>query len=133
MDCARWGALLPVDGEVLAATFQNNTGGGTLSGWIWAYFDGLALHSTGTTSATWSFEATAQPNATHAGGGPGIANRPAPALISVGDGAPQADPTISTTAATGVNQWVAIATDASTTPLPIALVLTYAPLYLMAR
>ena len=130
---ADWGALLPVDGEVLAATFQNNTTGVTLAGWLWTYFDGLALQSTGLSSATWSLESSAIPNIAHAGGGTGVANQPTPALIAVGDSIPQADPTIGTTTAQGVNQWVLVVTDNSANILPVVVVLTYAPLYLEPR
>ena len=130
---ADWGALLPVDGEVLAATFQNNSTGVTLTGWIWTYFDGLALQSTGLSSATWSLESSAIPNIAHAGGGTGVTNQPTPALISVGDTTPQVDPTIGTTAAQGVNQWVLVVTDNNANLLPAIAVLTYAPLYLEPR
>ncbi len=130
---ADWGALLPVDGDVLAATFQNNSTGITLSGWIWLYFDGLAAHATGSASATWSLETLAAPNPAHAGGGPGVTNQPTPALISSGDSVPQVDPAISTSAATGVNQWVVVVTDNNANILPVAVVLTYTPLYLEPR
>jgi hypothetical protein len=130
---ADWGALLPVDGDVLGATFQNNSTGVTLSGWIWLYFDGLATHATGSASATWSLETAAAPNPAHAGGGPGVTNQPTPALISSGDSVPQVDPAAGTSAATGVNQWVVVVTDNSASVLPVAVVLTYAPLYLEPR
>lgn len=130
---ADWGALLPVDAELLAATFQNNSTGVLLTGWIWTYFDGLGAPGANMASATWSLEATAVPNPTHAGGGPGIVNQATPALIATGDSVPQVDPTTSTTTATGVNQWLVLVTDNSANVLPIAVVLTYAPLYLEPR
>ncbi len=130
---ADWGALLPVDGDVLAATFQNTTIGVTLTGWVWTYFDGLALHPAGLAGTGWSLEPFASPNPAHAGGGPGTNNQPTPALISAGDSVPQADPTIGTSAAQGVNQWVVIAADNNANILPVAVVLTYAPLYLEVR
>jgi hypothetical protein len=130
---ADWGALLPVDGDVLAATFQNTTIGVTLTGWVWTYFDGLALHPAGLAGTGWSLEPFAAPNPAHAGGGPGTNNQPTPALISAGDSVPQADPTIGTSAAQGVNQWVVIAADNNANLLPVAVVLTYAPLYLEVR
>jgi hypothetical protein len=130
---ADWGALLPVDGDVVAATFQNNSTGVTLTGWIWTYFDGLALHGAGLSSATWSLETAAIPNSTHAGGGTGIVNQPTPALIAVGDATPHADPNVATSAVSGVNQWTVIVTDNSANILPVAVVLSYAPLYLEPR
>jgi hypothetical protein len=128
-----WLALLPVDGDVLAATFLNTSASVALSGWIWQYFDGLALFGASNASVGWSLETAAAPNPAHAGGGPGTTTQTTPALLSVGDSVPQIDPVIGTSAATGVNQWTIIVTDNSANILPVAAVLTYAPLYLIAR
>lgn len=128
-----WLALLPVDGDVLAATFLNTSVGVALNGWIWQYFDGLALFGANSASTGWSLETAAAPNPAHAGGGPGTSTQLVPALIAVGDSVPQVDPNVATSAATGVNQWTIIVTDNSANILPVAAVLSYAPLYLMAR
>ncbi len=127
---ADWGMLLPVDADLIAATFTNNTSGVALADWIWAYFDALALHATGQTSAIWSLEATAQPNIAHAGGGPGGLSQYTPSLTSIGDTIPRVDPQLSTSTASGVNQWAILVTDTAASILPIACTLTYIPLYL---
>jgi len=132
-----WGALVPVDGDLIAVTFQNNASGPTLSGWIWMYADGLSM--LGATQATvgWSLETTRLPNPTHAGGGPGVVSQATPYVLGVGDTLPRVDPGLTTSNGSqtnqGVNQWVVAATDNAATVLPIACQITYAPLYLEPR
>lgn len=130
---ADWWALLPVDGECLAASWLNNTTGVTLSGWVWGYLDGLSHQATGQSTTTWSLEAAAAPNIAHAGGGPGALTQNAPAINPVGDSVPLVDPTLSTLGGQGINQWVIIATDNQANPLAMACRVVYAPLWLMVR
>jgi hypothetical protein len=128
-----WGALLPVDGDLLAATFDNNSTGVTLTGWIWSYFDGLSLVNAAQASVGWSLETGPWPNAAHAGGGAGVLAQATPSITSIGDAMPRIDPTVSTVNASGVNQWVMVATDAAADVLPLACVVSYAPLFLQLR
>jgi len=125
-----WGALVPVDGDVLAATWQP-TYNVTFSGWIWMYFDGLAVLNAGQTAVGWSLEPGPLPNPAHAGGG--VWASVAPGVTSVGDAVPRVDPQVNTASANGVNQWVVVVTDNAANVLPMICVVTYAPLYLQLR
>ncbi len=97
----------------------------------------MALKRQAAPAAGWSLEATRLPNAAHAGGGPGTVDGATPALTSVGDAVPRVDPALSTVngaqASQGVNQWAVVVTDNVATVLPVAVQITYAPLYLQPR
>jgi hypothetical protein len=127
---ADWGALVPVDGDLLAAKFQPSSTT-TLTGWIWLYFDGLSMQNAGQASVGFSVESGPLANAAHAGGG--AYATVAPGVTSVGDAVPRIDPQVATVNAAGVNQWVVVAYDSSANVLPIACMVSYAPLYLQLR
>ena len=124
-----WGALLPVDGDLIAVTFQNPTGSVTLNGWVWLYVDGLSLYQSGQSSVTWSLETMALPGTLHAGGGFGTVAQVVPSVNSSGTAATLIDPTLPN----GVNQWVIVLTDGVGTVIPATCHVTYAPLYLSVR
>ncbi len=132
-----WGALLPIDGELVAASLVNYAADSAISGWIWVYVDGLAAEATGQTALTWSLESTPIPDIAHSGGAAGLAGF-APALNNVGDRVLRLDPAIGTislgaSVTLGVNQIVAVALDAALDNLPVVAQVAYSPLYLVVR
>ncbi len=133
---ADMGALLPVDAEVLVASYLNETLGSTITGWVWCYFDGLAQMATGQTSATWSQETSGLPNPSHAAGAPGTLASGSPSLLSIGDSYAVVDPLLTTNTGqvnSGVNQWVVVVSDSASDYLPVRCQLTYRPQYLQVR
>ncbi len=126
-----WLALLPVETELIALTFQNPASSSAVSGWVWLYVDGSQPTQK---SVSWSIEVTAAPNMQLSGGGPGTMQQTSPSVIATADESLLLDPTITTPSGiSGVNQYIAFISDSAANVLNVVCELGYAPRYLYPR
>jgi hypothetical protein len=130
-----WQALLPVDGALLAGVLNNpaNAPFAVTSRWLWAYFDGLGTPAGLPVAWTYSLETAAQPNAAHAGGGPGTQGTGSVNVNSGADPYLTLDPQVQLNGSGAVNQLLAYLADGSAAVLPFYAEITYSPLYLYPR
>lgn len=128
-------ALLPVDSELFLGRLQVNSNYSTAitNQWVYLYWDGQAG------ATTYSVESTPVPNAAHSVanflGGASVFTPATVALVvnPTGSTVPQVDPTVNTSLAAGVNQYLAHISDDLGAVLPIAVDIIYSPLYLFPR
>jgi hypothetical protein len=142
-----WGALLPVDGGVLAGTVINPTGGGVnqvvSNSWLWGASDPLLVPPGG--PCAWRYmeyrdtsgdPALALPPWAFATGGAGAMSDIRMSINPAADPYLILDPSLSTTTTqvnAGVNQGVGLVADQNGAIYSWALEVQYSPLYLYPR
>ena len=129
-------ALIPIDGSIVMAQLINGSGNlfSVTNAWLWAYFDGLSCVASGAPAVGFTADSVpiAQPSRIIVGNG--ITTGSSLGINPSADPFVLVDPNVSTSTASGVNQFCGFATDTSSGAVqPFAMDLTYSPISLYPR